>query len=367
MRIGIDAHYVGVRPGGNESYFEQLLNALARAAREGDEHFVFSYRNAARARLDGGRLRLLPLHRRSVYWQRAVEIPRYARRLDLDVLHVPFNFLPVSRCRKIVSIHDLAFEYLPAAYAPVERARMRLLTRAAARRADHVLTLSAYSKRSIVERYRIPAEQVTVVPGAVRRDVFRAPDRETIGRQLERLGIPPDYLLYVGAIQRRKNLTVLLAALRLLRARGRHDVPLVLVGRKGWGAGEVFRAVSDQGLTDRVRFVERADTEALVALYGGALALVLPSLFEGFGMPVLEAMSCGCPVVSSDATSLPEVCGEAALLFDPRSPEALADRLATLLDDGSLRRTLVERGRRNCDRFSWERAAALADAVYHAA
>ena len=366
MRIGIDAHFVGVRHGGNEFYFENLLNHLARVARDGDEYFVFSYQNAARARLAGERLRLLPLTRRSVYWQRAVEIPWYSKRLDLDVLHVPFNFLPVFRCKKIVSIHDLAFLYVPDAYAAVERTRMRVLTRSSARRADHVLTPSEFSKSSIVDYYGLPEGRVTVVPGAVDRGTFRVVEGATVERHRARLGLACDYVLFVGAIQRRKNLLVLLEAMRILRAQGRHDVHVVLVGRRGWGADDVFRFVAERGLRDWVHHFEPLDTETLVALYNGAQAFVYPSLFEGFGMPVLEAMACGCPVVCSNATSLPEVCGDAALPFDPRRPEELAERLATLLGDSALRDAMVRRGQQNCSRVSWERSASLVEAIYHA-
>ena len=289
MRIGIDAHFVGVRHGGNEYYFENLLTHVARLARGGDEYFAFSYGNAARPRLAGERVHCLPLTRRSVYWQRAVEIPRYSRRLDLDVLHVPFNFLPVHRCRKIVSIHDLGFLHVPDAYAPLERQRMRWLTRASAVRADHVLTLSEYSKGSIVEAYRLAPERVTVAPAAVDGATFRVLDEASVRRERARLGVTFDYVLVVGEIQRRKNLIVL-----------------------------------------------------------------------------LEAMSCGCPVICADATSLPEVAGDAALRFDPRRPDELAERMAAALGETALRDALIERGLRNCARFSWERTAALVEAVYHA-
>ena len=366
MRIGIDAHFVGVRHGGNEYYFENILTHVARLARGGDEYFAFSYGNAARPRLAGERVHCLPLTRRSVYWQRAVEIPRYSRRLDLDVLHVPFNFLPVHRCRKIVSIHDLGFLHVPDAYAPLERQRMRWLTRASAVRADHVLTLSEYSKGSIVEAYRLAPERVTVAPAAVDGATFRVLDEASVRRERARLGVTFDYVLVVGEIQRRKNLIVLLEALRILRAEARHVLHVVLVGRRGWGAAEVFRAVAERGLGERVHHLEPLDTAGLVALYNGARAFIYPSLFEGFGMPVLEAMSCGCPVICADATSLPEVAGDAALRFDPRRPDELAERMAAALGETALRDALIERGLRNCARFSWERTAALVEAVYHA-
>jgi len=366
MRIGIDVHFVGVRSGGNEIYFENLLTQVARLARDGDEYFAFSCANAARMRLATENLQLLPLHGRSVYWQRAVEIPRYARQLDLDVLHVPFNFVPAGRCKKIVSIHDLGFLHMPEAYAPAERLRMRWLTRSAARRADHVLTLSDYWKRSIVESYDLPASMVTVAPAAVDSGTFRVLDEAAVRRERDRLGLACDYVLAVGEIQRRKNLRVLLEAIGRVREETRREVHVALVGRKGRGADEVLRYVAESGLGKCVHFVGSVGTEALVALYNGALALVYPSLLEGFGMPILEGMSCGCPVICSNAAAMPEVYGDAALPFDPREPDDLAAQLRRVVDDGALRSDLVRRGFANARRFSWERTAAIVDRVYRA-
>lgn len=366
MRIGIDAHYVGVRHGGNELYFENLLSHLSRIARPEDEYFVFSYRLAGRQRLAGASLTHLPLRVRSVYWQRAVEIPYYCRRLDLDVLHVPFNFLPAFRARKVVTIHDVAFLELPRAYAPVERARMKWLTRFAARHADHLLTLSEFSRRSIVEHYGVDEARITVAPCAVDRDLFRPLEPEARMAALRRAGVGFDYFLFVGAIQERKNLLALLRAFDMVRGRRRDDLHLILVGRHGWRGGEVFRFLEEKGLRTVVHHFEAVDTEILVALYNDALAFVFPSLCEGFGMPVLEAMSCGCPVVCSNAAALPETFGDAALAFDPREPEQLAAQLERVLDDGALRADLVRRGFANVERFSWERTAEVVDRVYHA-
>ena len=365
LRIGIDAHFVGVREGGNERYFENVIRCLCRTSPPDDEYFVFSYRLAARQRAPDGRATHLPLSSRSVVWQRAVELPRYSRRLALDVLHVPFNFLPVFRCRKIVTIHDLSFLQVPGAHAPAERARLILLTRAAARGADHVLTVSAVAKRDIVERYGVDPGRITVTPNAVDRDVFR-PLGDAARETVRRLGLDVPYFLFVGTHQPRKNLPVLIEAYVRLRARGRRDHHLVLAGRTGQSSAEVFRLVHEHRLDGLVHHVEAVDTITLVGLYGAATALVLPSLYEGFGLPVLEAMSCGCPVLSSNAAALPEVCGDAALLFEPRDREALAEALGRVADDGALRRDLVRRGLANCDRYSWERTAAIVAGVYHA-
>jgi len=152
----------------------------------------------------------------------------------------------------------------------------------------------------------------------------------------------------------------------MMRARRRDDLHLVLVGRRGWEAEEVLRFVAQKGLGAVVHHLESVDTETLVGLYNTAAAFVFPSLFEGFGMPVLEAMSCGCPVVCSNAAALPEVYGDAALPFDPNAPEELAAQLERVLDDGTLRSDLVRRGFANAGRFSWERTASIVDRVYRA-
>jgi glycosyltransferase involved in cell wall biosynthesis len=365
LRIGIDAHFVGVRHGGNEVHFENLIRHLARTAPNGHEYFVFTYRLAARAQLGAERLRFVPLASRSVAWQRGVEIPYRTARLDLDILHVPFNFLPVHRSKKVVTIHDVGFLRVPLTYAPLERARMTWLTRIAARRADHVLTVSQAAKSEIMAYYRLPDDRVTVAPNAVDRTVFRPLERAEIEAFRARKGLAFPYVLFVGTIQPRKNVLTLLRAFHSLgpRRSGHH---LVLVGRRGWGSDDVFRFVIQHGLNDVVHHIDEADTADLVGFYNAATVLGYPSLYEGFGVPILEAMSCGCPVVSANTASMPEVYGDAALPFDPQSSEALSSRLAEVLDDETLRATLVRRGFANCARFSWERTAAAVGAVYSA-
>lgn len=366
MRIGIDAHYVGVREGGNERYFENVIRYLGATAVPDDEYFAFSYRGAARGRIPNGGITHLPLQRRSVAWQRAVELPRYSRRLALDVLHVPFNYLPAFRCRKIVTIHGLSFLHVPDAHGPLERARLVFLTRLAARGAHHVFAVSQIVKQDIIEHYGIDAARITITPNAVDRTVFR-PLADSARDAVRRMGLNDDYILFVGALQPYKNLPVLLEAYARLRERGRRDHHLVLAGRAARSAAEVSRLVREHGLDDVVHYLGELAPAALAQLYSAATALVLPSVYESFGIPVLEAMSCGCPVISSSAAALPEVCGGAALLFDPRDPEALAAQLERVVDDGALRRELIRRGFANCDRYSWELTAALVAAAYHAA
>ena len=235
MRIGIDAHYVGVREGGNERYCESIIRCLGANGAPDHEYFVFSYQAAARRRLANDRLTHLPLRSRSVLWQRGVELPLYSRRLDLDVLHTPFNFLPVSRCKKIVTIHDLGFLHIPSTYGAAERVRMRVMTRLAARNADHVLTVSEFARQDIIERYRVAPSRITVTPNAVDRGIFRRFSKDETEAFRQRLGLPSRYFLFVGVVQPRKNPATLIDAYARLPGRARTDHHLVLVME---GAGE---------------------------------------------------------------------------------------------------------------------------------
>lgn len=358
---------MGVREGGNERYCENIIRCLAGSASRGEEYFAFSYRGAARTRIPDGRAHLthLSLKRRSVVWQRAVELPLYSRRLDLDVLHVPFNFLPVFRCRKIVTIHDLPFLRVPETHLRVERARMLVLTRLAARLADHILTVSEFTKRDIIDAYRVDPARITVTPNAADRDVFRPLDNDARAAFRRARNLPFEYLLFVGTMQPRKNVALLVEAYARLRARGRLDHHLVLVGRKGWLYNPVFRAIQERGLNAVVHYVDSVDAPTLSGFYNTATAFVMPSRWESFGVPVIEAMSCGCPVVCSTAAALPEICGDAALPFDPGDPEELAAQLERIVDDNAMRRELVQRGFANAARFSWEESAARVRDVYH--
>src|SRR3989449_9708089 len=263
MRIGIDAHFVGMRYGGTEQYFATLTRHLSRRAGDGDEYFVFTHRLAAVNCLPGINAQFIPLARRSVYWQRAVEIPYHCRRLDLDVLHVPFNFLPVFRAKKIVTIHDLAFLDLSQACAPLERARMRLLTRFSARWADHVFTLSEFSKRCVMERYGVEESRISVTPCGVDRSVFRPHSKVEREAFRNRMNLGWQYLLFVGMLHERKNILTLLQAFDTVRSRRKAVPHLVLLGRTGWRAEAVFEFIRERRLGDLVHHYAAVDPDSL--------------------------------------------------------------------------------------------------------
>jgi len=218
--------------------------------------------------------------------------------------------------------------------------------------ASHIITISDFIRCEILDELHLPAEKVTAIPLAP--DLFFFPRKRGKAEVVvEALGLPRDYILFVGTLEPRKNLPILIKAAAVCES----DIPIVLVGWEGWGSEEWLEMVKDQGLRSRIFTTGYVDEESLACLYSNALALVFPSLYEGFGLPVLEAMACGCPVICSDAASLPEVAGNAAILIDPAEFEDLAVAIDRVVSDSALRMDLIKKGFERAGQFSWERTA----------
>jgi glycosyltransferase involved in cell wall biosynthesis len=294
-------------------------------------------------------------------WEQ-VELPWRARRLGAAVLHVPAGPGPLWHPTPLVmTVHDLAPlrrpELLPHARSRWYWGRWVLAT---ARRAQAVIAPSEATRADLVAA-GVPAERVAVVPLAAALEAPDAPQGDADRAVVARYALPPRYLLYVGTIDRRKDYPSLLGALRHLDA----DLGLVVAGTLIAGRTDFHAHVAAHGLGARVRVLGYVPDADLGALYRCAQALVYPSVFEGFGLPVLEAMACGTPVVTYRATALVEVAGDAALLVDPPwSAERLAAALRRLLADEALRQTLRARGRARAAGFDWGRTARLTAEVY---
>jgi glycosyltransferase involved in cell wall biosynthesis len=229
-----------------------------------------------------------------------------------------------------------------------------------------VITLSESSRRDIARIYGLPTERVAVTPLAA-ADHFQPSERAEREPALARLGVPGPYLLAVGNLQPRKNLARLLEAFRNAIADRGDYVHLVIVGPRKWADSPIHRAAASDGLNGRVHLLGYVTPGDLRMLYGGATALVYPSLYEGFGLPVLEAMACGTPVICSNRPSLPEVAGDAALLIDPTDTGAIARAMTRVLDDATFRADLHERSLKRSAQFSWTDTARLTRDVYRAA
>ena len=366
-RLGVNLLYLVPRQvGGTEIYARRLVAALARQLPQ-TELVVFCGAEAAAVLPDPewpGNVRVVraPVRAASKPLRLATELawlPAAADHHGVELLHSLGTTAPLhGRAVRVTTVHDLIYEHFPGAFPPAARLGLKLVVPAGARRSRRVQVSSSYTKSDVVEHFGLAPEQVDVVPlGLGMRDVPSPTPAQELRARLG-LGERP-VLLTVNAALPHKNLERLLRALALLP-----EPVLALVGHAG-REGERLRALaSELGISERVRMTGWLSDEDLEGLYRLAAGFVYPSLHEGFGMPVLEAMRRGTPVACADATSLPEVVGDAALLFDPHSVEAIAAAARVLLSDRERAADLVTRGRERAAGFGWERTARAAIESY---
>lgn len=282
---------------------------------------------------------------------------------DAQLFHATEHLLPpLHGIPTVLTVHDMIFKLFPQHQKPLNYWYLNAAMPLYCRRASAIITVSESSRRDIVAHYGVDAGKVRVVHEAAGPE-FSSVSSRRAAEARQRYGLPDHYLIHVGTIEPRKNLTRLVEALQLLRDQGLR-VPLVVVGRKGWLYDSFFRRLGELSVRDAVHFPGYVASADLPLLYAAATLSVTPSVYEGFGLPVLEAMGCGTPVACSNTSSLPETGGDAALYFDPLDVPAMADAIRALWTGSDLRAELRDRGLRQANRFSWERAADETWAVY---
>lgn len=370
MRIAIDAHSIGTELGGNESYASNLIEALAEidsindytlfvTRREALERFKNRWPNfSVRATLPHTPLIRIPL-----------TLSAELRKNPVDVLHVQFTAPPFAPCPVVTTIHDLAFEHLPQTFKRRSSMQLRLTVRSTARRAAHIITVSEYSRRDIMETYGVAPERISVTLESAPASFAPVTDEKELAHVRNLYGIEGDYILSVGSIQPRKNLGRLIAAYSGLRhARPEGKLPqLVLVGKCAWLYDETLRTIKELEVSNSVILTGYVPKDHLPALYSGALFFVYPSYFEGFGLPPLEAMKCGAAVIVGNKTSLPEVVGDAGLLVDPFDVNDIAGAMEKLMGDAGFRSRLRAKGLERAKLFDWRETARRTLGVYEKA
>jgi glycosyltransferase involved in cell wall biosynthesis len=364
VRIGIDArklHDFGIG-----TYIRNLLRHLARMDRQTE--FVVLCRESDHATIDGLGTNFRPVIETAGNYSAAeqVKVPLTLRRERVGLFHAPHYVLPtLVPCRSVVTIHDcihLMFpQYLPNRLA-LTYARMSMAM--AARRAARVITVSESSKRDILRYFDIDPEKITVIPNAYDERFGIEPIEEDVVRVRERYQLHDEFVLYAGNVKPHKNLERLIDAFQIVRSRGLDRLKLVLIGDDISKYASLRRAVHQHQLHKYVRFLGYLPEETLAVLYRLAGVFVFPSLYEGFGLPPLEAMASGTPVVTSNVSSLPEVAGDAAVLVDPYDADAIADGIFRVLTDERLRRDLRQRGLARARQFSWEQSVKRVHDIY---
>lgn len=300
-------------------------------------------------------------------WQRArLPLPVNWLTGSIDLYHATdFVLPPVGRgIKTILTVHDLSFMRVPETAAPNLRAYLNVVVPRSVLKADHIIADSQATKDDLCALYGTSPDKITVLLSGVDPRFTRVTDQTMLKSVRDRYGIGEQpYIFCIGTVQPRKNYSRVIQSLAALRAEGL-DLQLVIAGGKGWLEDEMYRTLQDTQMQNYVHLIGFAREEDLPALYSGAALTAFPSLYEGFGLPILESMACGTPVVTANVSSLPEVAGDAALLIDPYDMPALTNAIRQLVTDDALRRTLIQRGYEQVKQFTWAKAARQLRAVY---
>jgi glycosyltransferase involved in cell wall biosynthesis len=371
MKIAIDVSLTSGESAGVSSYTRGLLEGLATIDAE-NEYVLYSCLDSTQSaqptfpQQPNFSLRTLQLEGEhwERMWYKAYLPPKEA--LDaVDVLHSPFFNAPKEHHGAlVVTIYDVSFLLQPQFHPEANRLHCLQGTLNAALYADRIIAISVQAKQDLMDYFAIPAERIRVIHPAHRKVYYPESNIEVLRGALERLGIFRHFILFVGSLEPRKNLRTLLQAYAMYVMRHAGEELLVFAGGKGWLNDDLSQVAADLGIAERVKFLGYVQEADLRVLYSAAKLFVYPSIYEGFGLPPLEAMACGAPVITSNTSALPEVVGDAALLINPHNSEELCQAMRTVLGDGGVRSKMRQQSIERAKLFSWERAAQDTLAVY---
>lgn len=287
--------------------------------------------------------------------------------LAADIIHSNTFCVPRIRDKKkrvVVTVYDTSVVTNPECHKKLNIVHCTSGIKEAVQYADRIIAISEHTKRDIIKYFNAPEELITVTHLAAGPEYREVKDAAAIRQAKNKYSLPENYILFVGSLEPRKNIKGLLKAYSIIPAGMRKAFPLVIAGAKGWLNSDIPPLLASLGIKESVRFTGYIDSADISALYSGAVLFVYPSLYEGFGLPILEAMSCGTPVVTSNTSSMPEVAGDAALLVDPLNAEELAFGMETVLEKESLRVEMKKKGLARAASFSWDRCAKETVEVY---
>lgn len=370
MRVGLDGYPLCEPLTGVGHYTFELARALARHYPSDQFELIapFDFQPSVTAHLEHEpvpNLSLVSLGVKNVrgrWW--SLYLPRYLKRASLDLFHGTNYELPLwNRRRTVLTVHDLSSLLYPELHRRQLARRMRLRLPLAVKLAKAIITPTEAVQRELCSRLKVKPGKVTAIHEAP-RESFQPVPRQDSMRVRQRLGIENDFLLFVGTLEPRKNLLTLLRALGQLLRETSLLPQLVVAGGEGWLMDETFALIGDEGLREHLRLTGYLQDHDLRALYSSCATFIYPSLYEGFGLPPLEAIACGAPVVASRISALQETLGEAAMLVDPLDADALAKAIASLLQDGKRRDQLIQTGQGRLKAFSWDKAATATYEVY---
>lgn len=357
-RFGFDENGLPNRVGSSNLCFE-VLKQLHRVDKE-NEYIIYLPTEPTKdlpVERDGWTYTIIP---NTKLWTIFGLTREMVKKPKIDVLFSPTHYGPLyAPCPQVISILDLSYKYFPELFTSRDRFQLGLWGSYSAKNAAKIITISEASKNDIMKFYGIPDERIVVTPLGIREDLGYRTEDVSMETLKEKYKINKPYILFVGTLQPRKNIERLIEAFSKLRTVNSElsNHQLVIVGKRGWLYEPILAAPEKYGVTDSVKFLDSVTDEDISAFYKNAECFVLPSLYEGFGLPVLEAMQYDCPVITSNISSLPEAGGDAAVYCDPESVDDIAQQIKKVLSDSALREDMVKKGREQVKKFSWEKTA----------
>lgn len=370
MNIAINTLSLNRTKAGMGNYIWNLVNCLASIDRKNGYYIFVSDRNKHLFDIKRGNFKIIKVGRRfsegplRFLWEQFA-LPKCIKKLDIDILHSPGFVIPFfSKAKNVLTIADLTFIKYPRVHTLIKQKYFGWLIPHSIKKSDRVISISESTKKDILELIDTNPEKIDVIHLAHGKE-FNMKNKKNAKNALKtKYGIKPPFLLFVGMIEPRKNLGGVLMALANLKKEGMPH-KIVIVGKKGWKYKGVFKTIRELKLGDNVVFTGYVPDADLPIFYNSAEVFMYPCLYEGFGIPILEAMACGCPVITSNISSMPEVAGNAAILVNPESVEEIKQAMKRVISDSKLRADMIRKGMINVKRFNWEKTARETLEVYN--
>ncbi|MGA7671554.1 MAG: glycosyltransferase family 1 protein [Nitrolancea sp.] len=363
MKIGVMLRHLG-QPGGIGVYTSNIVESLLQVDRSNEYFFLYQHEDQLQHFPDYPNATEVVLHSKSKLGWDQITVPLFARRNGIDLLYNPKLSVPlITQSKTVLVMHGAEQFAVPHAFKWHDRIYFSIANRLYVRRADSIIAMTNMGAKDISRYMHADPRKISVIPESY-NERCRVLERQQLLAVKEKYSLPDQFILFVGGLNPIKNFRNLLRAYRLVRNQSLHK--LVVVGFKRWGVSDDLQLITQLGLDNDVVFPGYLPDEDIPAMYGLADAFVFPSLYEGFGMPVLEAMACACPVITTKRGCSPEVAGDAAILVDPEDPNEIAMAVQRVLNDDALSMQLVERGLERVRQFSWEKCARETLAVLEA-
>lgn len=366
MRIGIDTH-AAEKPGeGNSTYIRGFLSALLKLDTDND-YYLYGI-DTANPFYSGLRAKnnvfIRSLGIKNPLLRIPIKLARQTYIDAVDLLHVQYIAPPLFKGKLVATIHDLCFLHLPATFSRIEGLRSRWLIRRTAKKADKIITGSEFSRRDIIEQYKLDQNKIALIPYGISHTVKHEKDPVKEQHILSKYGLEKPYILSLGRLNPRKNLSVLAQA--FAAAKKNCDIPhnLVIAGKSDFRTKDMLSDINSDHMAGNIFFPGYVEEQDLGVIYQAADLFVYPSLFEGVGLPVLEAMQAGVPVIASNTTSLKEIVSDAGIAIPPDSVEHIADAICLLLKNSELSKDYQNKGLERAKQFTWEKTAAATLAIY---